>query len=116
MRCFGAQRVGWVPFGVFSSLALLMLLRSWQPWNFGLSHAVAMDLLNFLIPVLLLIGMVHIDTLMRERLRVEKEEQRLRGELETQVKERTAALDTANEGLQQEISLRKQGEQELLKS
>ncbi len=37
-------------------------------------------------------------------------------ELESQVQERTAQLDSANDGLQREISLRKQGEQELRKS
>jgi PAS domain S-box-containing protein len=40
----------------------------------------------------------------------------MRGELEVQVRERTSQLDEANESLQREISLRKQGEQELRKS
>jgi PAS domain S-box-containing protein len=75
-----------------------------------------MDLLYLLVPVLLLIGMVHIETIFKERLRIEEEEKRMRGALEQQVHERTAQLDNANEELQREISLRKQGEQELRKS
>lgn len=114
-RLFGTQRVGWVLVAVFSSLAVLMLVRAWwQP--FGLDSKLTLDLLNFLIPVLLLIGMVHIETLFKERLRLEDEEKKLRKGLEAEVKERTADLDKANEELQREISLRKQGEEELRKS
>jgi len=75
-----------------------------------------LDLLYFIVPVLLLVGMVHIETLFKERLRLEEEEKRLRGQLELEVKARTAELDAANEELQREISLRKQGEEELRKS
>src|SRR5882724_2587625 len=113
-RVFGTQRVGWVLVLVFTSLAALMLVRAWQP--FGLDSKLTLDLLNFLIPVLLLIGMVHIETLFKERLRLEDEEKRLRTGLESDVKARTADLDKANEELQREISLRKQGEEELRKS
>lgn len=113
-RVFGTRRVGWVLVIVFTSLAALMLVRAWQP--FGLDSKLTVDLLNFLIPVLLLIGMVHIETLFKERLRLEDEEKRLRTGLESDVKARTADLDKANEELQREISLRKQGEEELRKS
>jgi PAS domain S-box-containing protein len=112
-RIFGTKRVGWLLFGVFSLLAVLQLVRAWHPMGLGLDAGLTLDLLNFLIPVLLLIGMVHIETLFRERLRLEKEEQRLRARLEVEVKERTADLDNANEELRNEISLRKQGEVEL---
>ncbi len=112
-RTFGTKRVGWVLFAVFSSLALLQLIRSWQPVTFGIDPRLTLDLLNFLIPMLLLIGMVHIETLFKGRLRLEQEEKRLRDGLEQQIKERTAALDAANEELQREISLRKVGEAEL---
>jgi len=113
-RVFGTQRVGWVLVAVFTSLAALMLVRSWQP--FGLDSKLTLDLLNFLIPVLLLIGMVHIETLFKERLRLEEEEKKLRSGLEDQVKSRTGDLDKVNDDLQREISLRKQGEEELRKS
>jgi two-component system cell cycle sensor histidine kinase/response regulator CckA len=114
-RLFGTQRVGWLLVTVFTTLAVLMLVRSWwQP--FGLDSNLTLDLLNFLIPVLLLIGMAHIETLCRERLRLEDEEKKLRMGLEAEVQERTADLDKANDELQHEISLRKQGEEELRKS
>src|SRR5437870_7552017 len=57
--------------------------------------------------------MIHIETLFKGRLALQEEEKRLRGALELEVKERTADLDKANQELQQEISLRKQGEAEL---
>jgi PAS domain S-box-containing protein len=114
-RLFGTHRVGWVLVAVFTSLAALMLVRAWwQP--FGLDSNLTLDLLNFLIPVLLLIGMAHIETLCRERLRLEDEEKKLRMGLQAEVEARTADLDTANGELQREISLRKQGEEELRKS
>lgn len=116
MRLFGTQRVGWTLFVTFSMLAVLQVLRSWHPGGFGIEPDLILDLVNLLVPLLLLIGMAHLDVFLRERMRVEREEKRLREELEVKVQERTADLDKANEELQQEISLRKQGEAELKKS
>ena len=82
----------------------------------GLEPGLTLDLVNFLVPMLLLTGMVHIEILFKERLRLEKEEKRMRGLLQEQVKQRTAELDQTNEELQREISLRKQGEEELRSS
>src|SRR6266404_6167440 len=115
-RVFGTKRVGWVLFTVFSLLAALQVVRSWHPMGLGLDPGFTLDLFYLLIPVLLLIGMVHIETLFKERMLVEQEEKRMRSELELQVKERTAALDKSNQELQEEISLRKRGEEELRKS
>jgi two-component system, cell cycle sensor histidine kinase and response regulator CckA len=115
-RVFGTKRVGWVLFAVFTLLAGLQIVRSWRPLGVGLDPGLTLDLLYFLIPVLLLVGMVHIETLFKERLRIEHQEKQLRAELEMQVRLRTAELDNANEVLQREISLRKQGEEELRKS
>jgi two-component system cell cycle sensor histidine kinase/response regulator CckA len=112
-RVFGTQRVGWLLFAVFTLLAGLQLVRAWHPMGLGLDPGLALDLLNFLIPVLLLIGMLHIETLFKERVRLEKEEQRLRADLELQVKERTAELNRVNEDLRHENTLRRQGEAEL---
>ncbi len=115
-RVFGTKRVGWVLFAAFSLLAVLQLVRFWHPMGLGLDPGITLDLFYLLIPFLLLVGMVHIETLFKERLRVEQEEKRMRGELEGLVSERTADLDHANGELQREISLRKQGEAELRKS
>jgi PAS domain S-box-containing protein len=115
-RLFGTKRVGWALFSVFTLLAMLQLMRSWQPLGLGLDPALTADVLNFLVPLLLLVSMIHIEMLLRERVRVEAEEKRLRSELESQVRQRTEALDQANDILQREISLRRQGEEELRKS
>ena len=115
-RLFGTRRVGWTLFAIFSLLAVLQILRSWQPFGLGVDPIFTLDLLNFLIPVLLLASMVHIEMLFRERLRLEKEEKKLRAGLEQQVKQRTTEFDAANEELQHEIALRRQGEQELRNS
>lgn len=115
-RLFGTQRVGWMLFAVFSLLALLELVRSWHPMGVGMDAGLTLDLLNVFVPVLLLIGMVHIEILFKERLQLEVEERHLRQALQLQVKDRTADLDKTNEELQQEISLRRQGEEELRKS
>lgn len=115
-RLFGTKRVGWVLFSVFSLLAALQLVRVSLPTGRALDPGLALDLLYFIIAVLLLIGMIHIETLLKQRLRSEQEEQKLRGELQLLVQARTAELDRANDELQREISLRKQGEEELRKS
>jgi len=108
--------VGWVIFAVFVLLAALQLIRAWHPMGLAFNPNLTLDLLYLFVPVLLLIGMLHIETIFKERLRIEEEEKRLCAELEVQVRERTAQLDAANDELQREISLRKQGEQELRKS
>jgi PAS domain S-box-containing protein len=97
-------------------LAVLQIFRSWQPFGWGMDPAFTLDLLNFLVPLLMLASMVHIELLFRERLRLEEEEKKLRGSLEEQVKARTSELDQANEELQHEITLRRSGEQELRNS
>lgn len=115
-RRFGMKRVGWGLFAVFSLMAVLELIRFWQPLGLSVEPGVVLDLLNFLVPALLLTGMVHIELFLRERLARERQQEALAVELERQVKERTAELDKTNEELQREISLRRQGEEELRKS
>src|ERR1051326_5154818 len=115
-RIFGTKRVGWALFAVFSLLAALQLVRAWSPTNPGIEPGIGLDLLYFLVPLLLLTGMLHIESLFKQRLRLEEQEKRLRGELQLLVQGRTAELDHTNEELQREISLRKQGEEELRKS
>jgi len=92
------------------------MLRTWQPMGIGLEPGLTLDLVNFLVPMLLLTGMVHIEILFKERLKLEQEEKRFRAALEEKIKQRTAELDQTNEELQREISLRKQGEEELRSS
>jgi two-component system cell cycle sensor histidine kinase/response regulator CckA len=94
----------------------LQLVRASVLMGWLSNPSLTLDILYFVIPVLLLIGMVHLETVFKERLRLEEEERRLRAALEVEVQTRTAELDQANDELQREISLRKQGEEELRKS
>jgi PAS domain S-box-containing protein len=91
-RIFGTARVGWSLFWAFSLLALVRLIRSFMSFNNGEPLGVEIECVYSLISLLLLTGMIHIETLLKERLRIEQAEERLRGELESQVKEKTAHL------------------------
>src|SRR5256885_7593410 len=115
-RVFGTNRVGWLLFMVFSLLAVLQLVRVWDPTGAKMDTGMTLDLFYLLVPFLLLTGMVHIETIFKGRLKLEQEEKRMREGLEELVKARTVELDQSNEELQREISLRRQGEAELKKS
>ena len=112
-RIFGTARVGWSLFWAFSLLALLHLFQSVVSFNNGAQLGIEIEVMYSLISMLLLTGMVHIETLLKERLRIEQEEQRLQGELESQVKEKTMHLTRAIEDLQSEIAERKRMEVEV---
>jgi len=112
-RIFGTARVGWSLFWAFSLLALIHLIQSVTLSNNGAPLGVEIEALYSFISLLLLTGMVHIETLLKERLRVEQEEERIQVELESQVKEKTAHLTRAIEDLQLEIAERKQMEAEV---
>ena len=112
-RIFGTARVGWSLFWAFALLALLHLFQSVMSFSNGAQLGVEIEVMYSLISLLLLTGMVHIETLLKERLRIEQEEQRLRGELESLVQEKTSHLTKAIEDLKSEISERKRIEAEV---
>ena len=112
-RIFGTARVGWSLFWAFTLLALLHLIQSVMPFSNGAQMGVEIEVMYSLISLLLLTGMVHIETLLKERLRIEHEEERLRDELESLVKEKTSHLTKAIEDLQLEIAERKRIEAEM---
>jgi len=115
-RVFGTARVGWSLFWAFALLALLHLFQSIMSFNSGESLGVEIEVMYSLISLLLLTGMVHIETLLKERLRMERVELRLRAELESEVKKKTAYLTRALEELQSEIDGRKRVEAEVEKT
>jgi len=115
-RIFGTARVGWSLFWAFALLALLHLFQSITSFNSGAPLGVEIEVMYSLISLLLLTGMVHLETLLKERLRLEREEQRLRAELESEVKKKTAYLSRAIEELQSEIDGRKRMEAEVEKT
>ena len=111
-RLFGTTRVGWSLFWAFLLLALLHLMQSVMKGGFGAEIGVKVDVMNALISMLLLIGMVHLEALLKERMRVESEEQRMRVELQAEVKKKTSYLMRAIEQLQAEMDERKRVEGE----
>src|SRR5271169_4678228 len=114
-RLFGTARVGWSLFCAFSLLALLHLTQSIVPFN-GSSFGIKIESVYSIISLLLLTGMVHMETVLKERVRVEREEQRMRAGLESEVKRKTANLAKTIEELQLEIDGRKRMEAEVEKS
>jgi hypothetical protein len=111
-RLFGTRRVGWSLFWAFLLLAFLHVMQCFMRGGPDTEFLVKVDVVNVFISLLLLIGMVHLDGVLKERARIEREEQRMRGELETEVKKKTAFLTRALEELQMEIDERKRMETE----
>lgn len=111
-RIFGTMRVGWSLFWAFALLALLHLLQSVMANGAGVEIGLKIDVMNALISLLLLIGMVHLEALLKERVRVEREEQIMRTELEAEVRKKTNYLTRALEELQAEMDERKRVESE----
>ncbi len=75
--------------------------------------AITLEVIYSLISLLLLTGMVHIETLFKERLHFEREEMRLRAGLEAEVKKKTLYLTRIIEALEMEIKKRDQMEAEI---
>ena len=109
-RRYGTRRVGWSLFWAFLLLALLHVTQ------LAMTHAtrelfvLQTDVMNTLVSLLLLVGMIHLEAMLKERRRTELEEQRIRGELEAEVKKKTSYLLRAVEGLQAEMDQRKKAE------
>jgi PAS domain S-box-containing protein len=112
-RIFGTARVGWSLFWAFLLLALLHFIQSVTSFNNGAMMGAEIEVVYALISLLLLTGMVHIETLLRERLRAEQAEKRLRDGLEFMVKEKTAHMAQAIEDMQLEIAERKKAEAQI---
>jgi DNA repair exonuclease SbcCD ATPase subunit len=112
-RLFGTARVGWSLFWAFFLMALLHLTQTAMPGVAGAQLGGKVDVMYALISLLLLTSMVHLETVLKERARVEREERRMRAELESEVKKKTAYLMRAIEELQAEIDARKRAEAEV---
>jgi esterase/lipase len=102
-RRYGTDRVGWSLFGAFSLLALLQLVQCTTAFNARMDAALKINVIYALISFLLLIGMVHLETMLKERLRIENMERDMRAELESEVKKKTAHLTRALEELMKEM-------------
>jgi C4-dicarboxylate-specific signal transduction histidine kinase len=115
-RLFGTSRVGWSLFGAFSLLAVLHLVQSIAQFDGVAQFGVRIEVIYSLISLLLLTGMTHIEALLKERLLMEQKELKLKAELESQVKEKTAHLTKAIEELQLEVEERKRMEGQVEKT
>ncbi|HTR41626.1 MAG TPA: hypothetical protein VMH87_08430 [Pseudomonadales bacterium] len=109
-RRYGTRRVGWSLFWAFLLLALLHLTQLAMAHSSREMYNIQVDAMNTLVSLLLLIGMVHLEATLKDRRRSELEEQRIRGELESEVKKKTSYLLRAIEGLQTEMDQRKKAE------
>src|SRR5258708_27953587 len=99
-RIFGPERVGWSLFWGFALLALLHLAQSFAVFKTGEQSVITMEATYALISLLLLTGMAHIESLFKERLRLEQEKIRLRPGLVAEVAKKTPPLMPANQALQ----------------
>jgi hypothetical protein len=102
-RRFGTARVGWSLFGAFSLLAMIQLVQSTESFDAGLNAALKFNVSYVLISFLLLIGLLHMESMLKERLRLECAEHQLRSALETEVKSKTAHLTRAIDELMSEM-------------
>ena len=112
-RLFGAARVGWSLFSAFFLLALLHLAQTLIPGIGTVDAGASLDLLYAPISLLLLVGMAHLESVLKERARTEQEERRMRAGLEREVQKKTAYLTRAIEELQTEIDERRRMEIEI---
>jgi C4-dicarboxylate-specific signal transduction histidine kinase len=99
-RLFGSSRVGWSLFVAFGAMALLRLVLSLDLFR-GAIVGVGVEIVYVLTSILLLTGMAHLETLLKERQRVESAEHNAQARLESQVQEQTSELLKANEELRQ---------------
>src|SRR5208282_1301750 len=67
------------------------------------NSALKINVIYALISFLLLIGLLHLETMLKERSRMERVEKQLRAELELEVKSKTAHLTRAIEELMHEM-------------
>lgn len=106
-RVFGAVKVGWSLFCAFTLLALVHVVQFLVPsFEAGMASAPTIEVMYAMVAMLLLMGMVHMETLLKERRRVEEQDKRMQAELEVEVKKKTAYLTRAIEELHEEIDRR----------
>lgn len=110
-RVYGARKIGWSLFCAFTLLALVHVFQFFMPsLEAGAAAVPTIEVMYAMVAMLLLMGMVHMESLLKERRRIEDQEARMRAELEAEVKKKTAYLTRAIEELQTEIDRRTSAE------
>ncbi len=105
-RLFGSRQVGWALVAGFMGLALLNLATGLGPAGGWPEWELARSVVGAAIPALLLIGMAHVGTVLRERARVEREQRLRYCELGLLLEQRTEALAEAREEFHRELTRR----------
>ncbi|HWD92591.1 MAG TPA: ATP-binding protein [Verrucomicrobiae bacterium] len=113
-RLFGSKRVGWSLFTAFFLLALLHISQFVIPWlNL---KAVGEPFIYAIVSALLLMGMTHLESTLKQFDRADSAEQRAQAEVQQQ----TAELRKANEELEEkaatlrtEVAYRKQMQEQM---
>ena len=107
VRLFGEARVGWSLFCAFLVLALTQVVQAITPVNLGAPPGIPIEAMYALVSLLLFTGMVHLETMLDERLQIENRERQLRAELESGVKKETVYLTRVIEELKVEMEMLK---------
>ena len=102
-RLFGSPRVGWSLFAAFAAMAALRLFLTLDLFR-GLIAGGRAEIIYVLASILLLTGMVHLESVLKERRRVEEVEQKAQAKLESQVQQQTAELLRANQELEEKAA------------
>ena len=102
-RRYGTSRVGWSLFGAFALLAVLQFIQSSSTASAAIESGLKINAVYVLISFLMLIGMAHLETMLKERLRLERLEKQMRVDLEAEVKLKTAYLTRAIDELMQQM-------------
>ena len=102
-RRFGSRKVGWALVVAFLGLALLNLAGGTGSAGSRLEWEWVRTVVSAVIPLLLLIGMAHVETLFKERARAEREWTLRHDELEQTLERRTEELAEAKEQFCREL-------------
>ncbi len=105
-RLFGSRQVGWALVAAFMGLALLNLASGLGPASARQEWELARSVVGAIIPALLLIGMAHVGTVLRERARVESDQTLRYCELRRFLDQRTEELAEAKEEFHRELTRR----------
>jgi PAS domain S-box-containing protein len=112
-RLFGTDRAGWALFGAFALMLAMHVNQVWEVDSVSLFHGLNPQFVHVVISLLLLIGLTHVETLFRQRLRTEEISKHYNEHLEERIQERTHELADSNTKLQAEIHERHRAEQEI---
>ena len=116
VRRFGAQRVGWFIVAAFAALGLFHLLQPARTMRFGVAPGLVSNAVLVITSGLLLLGMTHLETLLSERVQLQRKERQLHDAFQAKVAEKMTQLRATNRELIEEIARREEREKALKES